>query len=128
LDSTQGSIHVFEPTQFIKTVHHALSLFYAGRYEESIIPWEEVLLLDANYTIAHAGLGKAYLKQEKWVEAMEEYRIAGDEEGYSQAYDNWQRTMLQRNFGWIVLCIIAAIVMLYIIITRTKKLYHKLNP
>ena len=128
LDSTQGSIHVFEPTYFIETVHHALDLFYEGRYEESITPWEEVLRLDANYTIAHAGLGKAYLKQEKWVEAMAEYRIAGDKDGYSAAFDSWSREVLQNYFGWIVLAIVAVIAAAAVFITQMKKLYWKLNP
>ncbi len=128
LDATQGAIHVFTPTQFIKKVHSTLKLYHEGRYEEAIGPWEEVLQLDKNYSIAHIGLGKAYLKQEKWVDSMREYKLAGDEEGYSQAFNGWRTAMLQQHFGLIVLGGIVLLVCMFYGIKRLRALYVKLNP
>ena len=64
LDAGTGTVTRWEPTSFIRRVHTALQLLREGRYEESMTPWQEVLSIDRNYTVARIGMGKAYMRQE----------------------------------------------------------------
>ncbi|MFU0799282.1 MAG: SMP-30/gluconolactonase/LRE family protein [Xylanivirga thermophila] len=110
LDSRMNNIQVFERTKFIETVHHALNLYYDGKYQEAIEPWEEILKVGPNYYVAHKGMGKAYMKQEKWKQSMKSYRLADDREGYSDAFSEYRHSIFRKYFGWIVLAIIGVIV------------------
>lgn len=103
LDSHSGAIHVFQPTAFIRKVHDALALYYAGKYEEAVGPWQEILAIDPNYSVAHIGMGKAYMKQERWQEAMDAYKAADDRTGYSAAFREIRKAFFRQYFGLLLL-------------------------
>ena len=104
LDYQTNSITVYEPTNFIQMVHQAVTLYGDGRYQESKAYWEEVKNMDSNYALAHKGIGKVLYKEEKYKEAMSEYRLAADKEGYSKAFVEYRHEMFRQYFGWIMLC------------------------
>lgn len=102
LDAGTGAITVFEPTSFITKVHTALRLLQQGRYEASMQPWQEVLAIDRNYAVARIGMGKAYMRQEKYAEALEQYTIAQYRAGYSEAFAGLRHEFFRAHFGWVV--------------------------
>lgn len=121
LDSNNNNIQVFKPTEFIKTVHVALDLYYQGKYQEAVEPWEKVLKVGPNYNVAHMGIGKALLKQENYNESMSEYQEGEDKKGYSNAFGELRHEIFKKYFGWIVLASTILLVILIKIIQVLKR-------
>lgn len=109
LDYTLGSMTVLRPTHFIQQVHQAVTLHGEGRYDEALTHWREVLRMDANYMLAHQGVAKILGKQDDWSGALAEYTLAGDKDGYSEAFGEYRQQVFRDNFLPVVL-IAAAIV------------------
>ncbi|WP_158289302.1 YIP1 family protein [Paenibacillus flagellatus] len=101
LDRALGQVQVLRPNAFASLVHEASALYHEGRYEEALEPWNEVLAMNANYMLAHRGVGKALLKREKWSEAMVQLKLGEDAANYSKAFGGWRHELLRRQFGWI---------------------------
>ena len=102
LDANRNTVQVFRRTEFAELVHQGSRLYYDGFYEQASDVWKEVLRRDANYELAHTGLGKALFKRGQYVQAMNEYEIARNKDGYSQAFGEWRHGFLRENFGWIL--------------------------
>lgn len=125
LDQTMGSIQRFEPTDFTNMVHQALKLHQSGEYEEAGNLWQQILKIAPDYPTAHIGLGKTRVKQKNYIDAMSEYKLAGDKSGYSEAFSKYLKNMIQENFLGIVAVIVILIVML-VQIYRFLKEYAQL--
>lgn len=124
LDANVGAIHVFRPTSFINMVHHALQLYYGGKYEEATGPWMQILNIDKNYPVAHVGMGKAYLKRKQWLDAMKEFKAAENKAGYSEAFNGYRHEMFRKYFGWILL---AVILLLFLLVRSVMYLRRQLQ-
>jgi len=125
LDQKADNIQVFEPTNFINKVHEAVTLYNNGSYEESRSIWESVLKIDGNYELAHRGIAKALLKEGKWKESMEEYKLAQDKAGYSEAFKEYRHWIVREYFGFVVLAIAVIIWISYTLIKHGRKLSQR---
>lgn len=125
LDAGTGAVTVLQPTAFIKKVHDGLELYHEGKYEQSIQPWEEVLSVDRNYIVARIGLGKAYMRQERYDEALEQYRLADYRQGYSEAFTGLRHDVFRRQFGWIVLGGLALLIGGFFLVRAGKRWSRK---
>lgn len=113
VDRLNSNIQVFEPTNFINTVHAATTAYEEGLYDEAFDLWNEVLSMDENYTLAHAGIANAYYKMGKYELAMESAMNANDRDIYTKAFDEHKYEVLQANFFLIILIIIAIVVAVF---------------
>lgn len=114
LDSGKSSITVFKRTEFGSIVQEAMSLFNAGKYEESIEPWEEALRRDSNYWMAYIGLGNAYLNADDYETAMD-YFYRQSRSGYSDAFKSWRMNFVRENFTLFAAIILGLLVLFYVI-------------
>jgi DNA-binding beta-propeller fold protein YncE len=101
LDANRNNVQVFRPTEYAGLLHEGSKLYYDGRYERAATVWREVLRRDAFFELAHTGLGKAAYRQGDYLRAMEEYKIARNKDGYSQAFGEWRHDFLRENFAWV---------------------------
>ncbi|MFH5882171.1 hypothetical protein [Liberiplasma polymorphum] len=99
LDRASGEIKIFVPTEFTNLVHQALASYQDGNYIASQGPWEEVLKMNDFFDLAHRGLGNAYFSLNRYDEALEEYYIAYDRAGYSDAFWEVRNEWLLANAG-----------------------------
>ncbi len=104
LDSQLGVVIVYRPTAFIKSIHEAIAVYGAGKYEESEKRFREVLDIDANYEMAYEGLGRIQVKNEEYQEAMASYRLANDKDGYSTAFEKYRHQLFREYFFVVLLC------------------------
>lgn len=113
-DSTEQRtiITLFEPTEFGALVNLANELAYEGESIDAADVWNEVLNLNANYTLGHIGIGYAYYRQEEYELAMQAFELGQDRENYSRAYEELRKQNFEENFP-----IIGAITMLVIVLT-----------
>lgn len=117
LDRDRNNIQIFQPTRFAELVHQASQLYFNGRYQDALIPWKEVLKIDENYPLAHRGVAKALMKEEKWTEAMKEFKLGEDQDGYSKAFSEYRHDIMRKYLGWIL---IAAAIVVYAIFLIVK--------
>lgn len=121
LDSQLGAVIVYEPTAFVESVHAAVALYNEGRYEEAKAAFEQVLAIDGNYDLAYESVGRILVKEEKYTEAMEYYRMANDKAGYSTAFSKNRHEIFRQYFFWVILAAVALIIGLYFAVIYLKK-------
>lgn len=114
LDSAKSSVTVFKRTEFGSIVQEAMALFNAGKYEESIEPWNEALRRDSNYWMAYIGLGNAYLNADEYETAMD-YFYRQSRSGYSDAFKSWRMNFVRENFTLFAVIILVLLLLFYIL-------------
>ncbi|MDE7362071.1 MAG: hypothetical protein K2N38_09080 [Oscillospiraceae bacterium] len=114
LDSRKSAITVFKRTEFGSIVHEAMSLFNAGKYNEAMEPWNEVLRRDSNYWMAYIGLGNAYLNAKDYEKAMDNFYLQS-RSGYSDAFKSWRMNFIRENFTLFAVIIVGLLVLIYVI-------------
>lgn len=121
LDRKRNNIQVFKPTSFIRLVHQAVKCNVDGKYSEAKELWREVLKIDANYSLAYKGIGKALFKEKRWKESMEAYKASGDMEGYSNAFDKYRHQIFRTKFAWTMLGVVSIIIVIYLVFKQAKE-------
>ncbi len=124
LDRINANVQIFEPTEFILLVHQATTRYGEGDYANSFVLWQQVLDIDENYDLAHVGIAKTYYKQGEFKLSMDESKLVGNRDVYTQAFDEYSYVVLRRHFVLILFLALAIIVGLYLLVTwliRTSK-------
>jgi len=110
LDKGSKSILLFEPTEFGKLVNKATELHYYGRFIESSEYWQEVVKLNSNYELAYVGIGKTMLRENRYREAMEYFKLGHNRDYYSKAFQEYRDELLKNNFDVIMTALVVLIV------------------
>lgn len=121
LDRLKNTITVFTPTEYGRTIYLATEKYLNGEYDESANLWREVLKMNANYPLAFRGIGRAVLRQDKYEEAMNYFKLAHDRENYGRAFKLYRKEWIDKNFWWIIL-IVAALLIIPLIVGRIKRM------
>ncbi|MFP4177864.1 MAG: hypothetical protein ACLFTZ_03785 [Acholeplasmataceae bacterium] len=101
LDRKMRTVIVYRLTDFGRAVHTAIAHQTIGEFREASAIWEDVLELNTNYEIAYNGLGKYYLREERYKEAMENFDLGHDHYYYSRAYKGYRNQWIKDNFTYI---------------------------
>lgn len=132
LDKDRNNVQVFRPTQFAELVHTAAQLYTDGRYDEAAGPWREILQYNTNYSLAHSGIAKAYMRLEMWDEAMHHYYLAKNREGYSDAFIEKRYVFMRNHFEYVVLGIAGVFVLIWLAVRGAgwvlRQDYHRSHP
>ena len=110
LDAAKNTITVMERTYYGQVIKEANRLYNEGRYTESIEPWMDVLRMNANYTQAYTGLGKAYYGLKDYEKAMEFFKNGKDQAGYAEAKAALRDETVREYFGLIAAIVIIAMI------------------
>lgn len=119
VDSLNKNLVVFEYTKFAQLVNTATSLYQIGEYAQAKTIWEQVLVLNTNYYLAYAGIGKAELRDGDYENAMINLKLGYDTYNYSQAYQQYRYDQLTIIFPYVMGAII--VVMVYLFVKSVKK-------
>jgi tetratricopeptide (TPR) repeat protein len=96
----------FVLSDFGKDIYGAIDKFDSGKYEESAALWQKVLDIDGNYDLAYIGLGRAYLRQENYAEAMKYFEIKYDDDNWSKAFKEYRKEWVQSHLFITVLVLL----------------------
>jgi len=110
LDAGKNTITVMEQTFYGEMIRSANYLYNQGLYKESINPWMEVLRMNANYTQAYVGLGKAYISMGDYEQAMEYFKLGKDQAGYGEAKAALRDEKVRENFGIVAAVVVIALI------------------
>ncbi len=109
LDTGKSSVTVFQPTEYVALVHEAVLQYNAGEYAASRDVWQEVLRRNTNAIQAYAGVGRALLKENRYDEALEYFKLGDSRDEYSQAYRIVRLNVIRDNAPWVVCAIAGAV-------------------
>lgn len=120
LDATTNSVTVFEDTEYVRAVYEALDYYNQGLYEESVDLWQNVLSYNNHYATAYKSIGRAYLQQGRYEEAMEILEKGNDQYFYSMALKEFRKQYTRENMWWMVIVIVAVLVLAVMGIKRLR--------
>lgn len=122
-DSQYNNVQIYQKTVFVTLVHKAVSLYNEGKYEESKPVWEEIIRQNTSFAKAHSALGMALYKEGNFTEALNEFSLAKDFNGYSDAYWEIRNIYIQNNS----ILIFGLIILLVLVLSTIKILKKKTN-
>ncbi|WP_370295782.1 YIP1 family protein [Rossellomorea marisflavi] len=116
-DGERGTVQIFHASAFGQKVNEGIALYKEGLYVESQRYWREVLRMNTSFGLAHTAMGESLYKQQKYEEALEEYRVAEDRGGYSNAFweirQMWMKEHLSKVFLILAALLIVRILLKY---------------
>lgn len=121
LDKARGCVQSYLPCQITTDIFSAIQSYNSGRYAESRQTWQSVLDQNNMSSLAHVGIAKAFMQEQKYDEAELHYKIAGDKEGYSDAFWEIRNRFLTENATAIFFVIVLLAAGLYIFRLIKKK-------
>ncbi len=120
LDQHRQSITMFSPNEYGKLVLKAAKLHSEGKYDEAAPIWKQVNERDGANLLAYIGLGKQYLDEGDYKNAMKCFRNGNDRESYSYAFVLDRSQKMQKFFPVIAVVVLAAFVLLIVLDFKLK--------
>ncbi len=109
---TRTILTIFEPTEFGSLVNEASRLTFDGESIDAAQVWEDILVMNSNYSLAYVGIGHAYYRERDYENAMEAYKLGQDRLNYSKAYKEYRKIQFEANFPLVATLIGISIVAL----------------
>jgi hypothetical protein len=88
-------------------------LYQDGLYEEALTYWNEVTKIDANYEMAHAGIGRALFHKQEYAEALPHLKLGNAPVAYSRAFRYVRTDFISEYFNLIAGTIVLLIVWVF---------------
>lgn len=122
LDQTYDMAIVYQRTEFASKVFDAVSYYKDGLYLEGEDQWKDILRLNSSFIVSYKALARASMKRGDYKTALNQFKLAEDKEGYSEAYWEIRNEWLQHNIGWIVavILVIVALIVVWKILDKKK--------
>lgn len=110
LDRQCGTLTVFAMSKYGSLVNEALALYRRGLYDESADVWREVLKYNGNYDLAYVGVGRSYLRQGRYKDAMDQFEVVRDSTNYSKAFKYYREQVVEKNIVWVIIVLAALLI------------------
>ena len=110
LDSILGGILEFRITDYGRHLMNALQLNDMGDSEGANAQWQEVLRSNSNNEMAYIGLGKTYLSEGDYKQAMEYFKLGNSRKYYTKAFYYYRKELMESSFGTAMLVLILLVV------------------
>ncbi|MFP4016082.1 MAG: YIP1 family protein [Halanaerobiales bacterium] len=125
LDSETNMLNVYRPTEYVSSILAAIKYHYNGEYQKSTEMWNQVLKYNVNNDQAYTGIGWAYMRQDEFEKAMENFRLGNNRDDYSEALGLYRRNVIGRNFGFIITGIIILLILRVVYKVLKRKYFVK---
>ncbi len=120
-DESAARITIFKRTEYGDLIDAADNYYNTGEYDKSVETWQKVINLNSNFELAYAQIGKVYLRQNKYEEAMEYFKLGnyrGDKvtltSGYNKAFSEERRVIASEYLGPFVITVAVLIAGFYV--------------
>ncbi len=119
LDSNKGTLTEFSVTAYGEILYEAIALYNSGKYEESYELWQEILKSNSNSEIAYQGIADALYSMGDAKESLTYYKMAYDQQGYSDAFKQVRDDFFRKNF-WLLVIVLLFVCALPFVLPRIK--------
>ncbi|MBM7564238.1 YIP1 family protein [Paenibacillus sacheonensis] len=102
LDSDLNLLQAYERTAFGNAILDAAADYYVGDYEKGKSNWQRVSALNETINMTYLGLGEAAQREGRAEDAMRNFKMSYDVDGYSEAFWTFRLDWIQRYFGYLV--------------------------
>jgi len=126
LDQEDSVIVRYTMTEYGRALEDAIVADINRDFDSSIVHWTKVVGMNQNLSLAYKAMGDNYLKNKDYKLAMENYRYAGDKEGYSKAFQYMRTDYVKKHFLLVILVPSVAIAIWIYLMGRVKKANKKL--
>ena len=127
LDKSLGRIQVFVPTDFINTVHKAVTLYEEGKYDESLVEWNTIKDNNASYSLAREFIGKITMKKGDYAAVLDDFKQSEDKDNYGKAFEKLRYQFMQKYFYAVVAVLAVTFVLVVLGIKRLNKFVKKMK-
>lgn len=117
LDSQNGTVSAFLPTEYGAMLIRATACFAEGRFEETRALWQELLSRNSNLELAYRGMGETLLQSGRYREAMRYFRLGSDPARESVAFARYRARWIRERPVVVSLGVLVLIV-LSLVLTR----------
>ncbi|QUH28879.1 YIP1 family protein [Vallitalea guaymasensis] len=121
IDQGTKLIQTYRATEFTNAVHKAMLEYQEGNYEESEDLWSYTLKYNSIFDNAHVGLGDAYLRNDRYELAYDEYYDARYNSGISKAFWEIRQVWLENNLNIVLIILLILLVIRFILKLLNKK-------
>ncbi len=126
LDRDKSYLQRFTPTDYTLDIQKAMAEYRRGDYDAALESWQAVLVKNEMSVLAHSGLAQIYMLRQEYENAANAYALAGDREGYSQAYWEVRNIYLQNHVGqWLIAFLALYLISHFWMWLRIKKKWPK---
>ena len=127
LDKDKNAIITYQTTAFAQQVHEGVRLYMEGYYAEAKPYFESVLNFNGSYIMAYQAIADAYYKQRDFDSALQYYKYAEDQKGYSEAYWELRNVQLQKYLTSAII-VLVALSIVNGVVKRLDKRYKWFDP
>ena len=127
LDKDKNALITYQTTAFAQQVHEGVRLYMEGYYVEAKPYFENVLDFNGSYIMAYQAIADAYYKQRDFENALQYYKYAEDQKGYSEAYWELRNVQLQKYLTTAIIALVALSVVNGVV-KRLEKRYKWFDP
>lgn len=126
VDKERNVINVYKATAFANQVMKGVNLYKDGLYVESQKTWQDILKMNSSFILSYKALAKAYFKQDNYQIALNDFKLAEDQKGYSEAFWQIRNQWIQENMPKILLLLVLILVLRFVIklINKKTKLFN----
>lgn len=118
LDTTQGKITQYKPTEYGELILQAATLYAAGEYGEAMTYWQRLLKLNTNLEMAYNGIGESLMKTGNYEEAVTYFRLGYDRQRESKAFSQYRAQLFKENFGFLFAGLLILVALLFCLTNR----------
>lgn len=112
LDKDNLSFTVYRRTEYGDVLINALKNKNERNYSEEINDWREILKRNNNFDVAYVGIASALYREGNFEDAMDYYKAAYDQSGYSDSFREIRKEWISDFFIVIPIVVIAALVLI----------------
>lgn len=109
-DSKLATAFVFTPTDFGSLVLESEEKYFNGDFSGSAELNLKIVSMNANYDHAYVTIGKNYLMQDDYENAMYYFKLGNDKTYYSKAFGGYRNLMIQKYFAIFAIVFLAFVV------------------
>jgi len=121
-DRALGVVYVYTPNRFGYAALMANYHVYRGNWEEATAFYRDAVALNATFYAAYSGIGRNYLMQRRYSEAMYYFDLAFDQDGFSRAWQGRRSELIEQWFPLIAVIIVSlSLLLIYSEVRYLKK-------
>lgn len=101
LDGKTNELISYGHTSYGDLLFQAVQKNYEGEFEESFNLWQDIINLNPSFEQAYIGIGKSYIQNGNYEEALKYLKLADESKYYSTALEQYRKKVIGDKFAYL---------------------------